>query len=178
MPWLRAITVLFVFLAAFGRPASASAFVVGAPASSEARVSAFELVAIASVGASAETSPGLHEGIGRAYDENASGYRFASGGADDAVTGFRAVSRAEADDIARHGFRPDPSGRGFQEGKWFSESREGAETFRRTFSDLDDVVETRVPRAVYERSLRHPNIDGTGPGFCVQCSDLPLLPKP
>jgi len=78
MSWLRAITVLFVFLAAFGRPASASAFVAGAPASSEARVSASELVALANVGASAETSPGLHKGIGEAYDENASGYRFAA----------------------------------------------------------------------------------------------------
>jgi len=80
MFWLRAITVLFMFLAAFGRPASASAFVAGAPATSGARVSAFELVALASVGASAETSPGLHEGIGRAYGETASGYRFAARG--------------------------------------------------------------------------------------------------
>jgi hypothetical protein len=42
--------------------------------------SAFELVALVSVGASAETSPGLHEGIGRAYGENASGYRVAARG--------------------------------------------------------------------------------------------------
>lgn len=37
---------------------------------------------------------------------------------------------------------------------------------------------TRVPRAVYERSHRDPNIDQTGPGFCVPCEDLPVLPKP
>jgi hypothetical protein len=37
-------------------------------------------VALASLGTSAETSPGLHEGIGEAYDENASGYRFATRG--------------------------------------------------------------------------------------------------
>jgi len=42
-------------------------------------------------------------------------------------------------------------------------------------SDLDDVVKARVPRSVYERSYRHQNIDGTGPGFCVECSDLPLI---
>ena len=80
MSWLRAITVLFVFLAAFGRPPSASAFVAGAPASLEARVGAFELVGATLVVAGAETRPGLHEGIGAAYDETASGYRFAARG--------------------------------------------------------------------------------------------------
>ncbi len=98
----------------------------------------------------------------------------AAGGADDAVTGWRAVSRAEDDDIARYGFRPDPAGRSM-ESKWFSESRQGAEWFRKNMPGLDDVVEGRVPRSVYERSYRHPNIDGTGPGFCVECSDLPLI---
>ena len=95
MSWLRAIMMLAFVLAAFGRPASASAFVAGAPASSEARVSAFELVALASVGASAETSPGLHEGIGRSYDENASGYRFAAGGAGEVTAAeIRALNRS------------------------------------------------------------------------------------
>jgi hypothetical protein len=77
MSWLRAIPFLFTLLAFVLQPASASAL---GPAHPEARVSAFELVALASVGASAETSPGLHEGIGEAYDENASGYRFAARG--------------------------------------------------------------------------------------------------
>ena len=95
----------------------------------------------------------------------------ASRGADDAVKGYRAVSRAEADDIAKHGFRPDPKGRSMED-KWFSESREGAEWFRNNMSGLDDVVEANVPRSVYNRSYKHSNIDGTGPGFCVQCSDL------
>src|SRR5690606_37662664 len=36
MTWPRAITIVFMFVAAFGRPASASALVAGAPASSEA----------------------------------------------------------------------------------------------------------------------------------------------
>ncbi len=77
MTWLRAIPFLFTLLAFVLQPASASAFGNAHP---EARVSAFELVALASVGASAETSPGLHEGIAEAYDENASGYRFAAKG--------------------------------------------------------------------------------------------------
>jgi hypothetical protein len=78
MSWLRAIPFLFTLLAFVLQPASASALGSAHP---EARVSAFGLVALASVGASAETSPGLHEGIGAAYDENASGYRFAARGA-------------------------------------------------------------------------------------------------
>lgn len=88
------------------------------------------------------------------------------------------MSKAETDDITKHGFRPNPSGGGFQEGKWFSGSRQGAEKFRRTFSDLEEVIRTKVPKSVYDRSFRHSNINGTGPGFCVRCSDLPLMPKP
>ena len=95
----------------------------------------------------------------------------------DFVDGYRAVSKAEADDIAKHGFRPDPSGRSMQD-KWFSESRKGAEQFRETYSDLTEIIHTKVPKNVYDRSFKHSNIDNTGPGFCVQCSDLPLLPKP
>ena len=64
------------------------------------------------------------------------------------------------------------------EDKWFSESQEGAEWFRNNMSGLDDVVQTKVPRDVYDRSYKHPNIDNTGPGFCVACEDLPLLPRP
>ena len=70
MSWLRAIPFRFTLLAFVLQPASASAFASAHP---QARVSAFELVALASVGASAETSAGVHEGIGDAYDENASG---------------------------------------------------------------------------------------------------------
>lgn len=38
------------------------------------------------------------------------------------------------------------------EGKWFSESREGAEWFRNNLSGLDEVVKAKVPRSVYDRS--------------------------
>ena len=48
--------------------------------------------------------------------------KLARKGADDFTYGYRAVSRAEAKDIAKHGFRPNPSGRSMQ-GKWFSETR-------------------------------------------------------
>ena len=93
------------------------------------------------------------------------------------IDGYRAVSKAEADDIAMHGFRPHPEGRSMGD-KWFSETREGAGQFRQTYPELQEVVRTRVPRDVYDRSYKHPNIDNTGPGFCVQCADLGLLPKP
>jgi len=101
----------------------------------------------------------------------------AAKGVDDYVDEYRAVSKAEAHDIAEHGFRPNPSGRSMQD-KWFSETQEGAEQFRNQYQDLEEIVHTKVPRDVYDRSYRHPNIDNTGPGFCIQCDDLPLLPKP
>ena len=101
----------------------------------------------------------------------------AANGGKNYVDGYRAVSKAEADDIAEHGFRPDPSGRSMND-KWFSETRQGADQFRKIFPELQEVVQTRVPKDVYDRSYKLPNIDGTGPGFCVQCADLRLLPKP
>ena len=93
---------------------------------------------------------------------------------DNFVDGYRAVSKAEADDIAAHGFRPNPNGQSMQD-KWFSETLEGAEKFKKNYSDLDEVVKTKVPKDVYDRSYKHPNIDNTGPGFCVSCDDLHLL---
>jgi hypothetical protein len=107
---------------------------------------------------------------------------FAANGGKNYVEGFRAVSNAEADDIARHGFRPDPTRpdpTGSSMGdKWFSETRLGAEQFRKMYPDLQEVVKTRVPKDVYDSSFKHPNIDNTGPGFCVQCADLSRLTKP
>jgi len=77
MPWLRHLAVLFAFVAAFARPAPASAFT---PASPESRVGGFEVAAQLLVGELAAASCEQHQGIGAAYDENASGYRFAAGG--------------------------------------------------------------------------------------------------
>ncbi|MCP5443142.1 MAG: hypothetical protein H6968_08930 [Chromatiaceae bacterium] len=93
---------------------------------------------------------------------------------DNFVDGYRAVSKAEADDIAAHGFLPNPNGQSMQD-KWFSEMLEGAEKFKKNYPDLDEVVKTKVPKDVYDRSYKHPNIDNTGPGFCVSCDDLHLL---
>ncbi|RMF58486.1 MAG: hypothetical protein D6746_09695, partial [Bacteroidetes bacterium] len=131
----------------------------------DAEASAVSGIAETAVGETAEAATAAAEGAGELGE--------AGGGS---VRGYRAVSKAEAEDIAKNGFRPEPSGRSMGD-KWFSESREGAEMFRNDsrFGDLTDVVEADVPMSVYERSFKHPNIDGTGPGFCVQCEDLPLL---
>lgn len=48
------------------------------------------------------------------------------------IDGYRAVSKAEADDIAKYGFGPDPTGRSMAD-KWFSETQQGAEKFRKMF---------------------------------------------
>jgi hypothetical protein len=75
MPLLRHLAVLFAFVAAFAQPAPASAFT---PASPETRVGAFEVPAHLLVGDLAAASREQHQGIGAAYDENASDYRFAA----------------------------------------------------------------------------------------------------
>lgn len=81
MPWLRQFALFFVFIAALFRPAAAGAFVAAPDANAQARVGAVELVAATLVGPASAATCGLHEGIAAAYDENASGYRFAAGGA-------------------------------------------------------------------------------------------------
>jgi hypothetical protein len=80
MPWLRHFALFLVFVAALFRPAAAGAFVSAPDANAQARVRAFELVAATLVGRASAATCGVHEGIGAAYDENASGYRFAAGG--------------------------------------------------------------------------------------------------
>ena len=98
-----------------------------------------------------------------------------NGGSDKFITGFRAVSKAEADDIIKNGFRPDPKGFSMND-KWFSETYEGASKFNKFFPDLDGgVVKAKIPMDVYDRSLKHSNIDNTGPGFCINCEDLGRL---
>jgi hypothetical protein len=95
MPWLRHLAVLFAFLAAFVRPAPASAFT---PASPETRVGAFEAAAHLLAGELGAASRERHQGIGAAYDQNASGYRFAAGGGLGPVRqGAAGVERAVAD---------------------------------------------------------------------------------
>ena|GEM_PF-1228242 len=89
--------------------------------------------------------------------------------------GYRAVSDGELADIKETGgFRPEPNGKSMED-KWFSESREGAEKFTEKYDDLNHVVEADVPKDVYDNSFKHPNIDGTGPGFAVPKEDLPRV---
>lgn len=65
-------------------------------AGSQARVGAFELVAATLVGTASGVTCGLHEGIGAAYDENASGYRFAAEGFANQLPGRLTAELAEA----------------------------------------------------------------------------------
>jgi len=88
MPWLRHFALFVVFVTALFRPAAAAAFVPASDAGSQARVGAFELVAATLVGHASGVTCGLHEGIGAAYDENESGYRFAAGGGGGAARSF------------------------------------------------------------------------------------------
>lgn len=97
--------------------------------------------------------------------------REAADNADNFVDGYRAVSKSEADDIIENGLRPKPNGQSMED-KWFSETLEGAEKFKEKYPDLEDIVKVKVPKEVYDRSYKHSNIDNTGPGFCVTCSDL------
>lgn len=78
MPLLRHLPVLFAFLAAFVRPAPASAFTPSSPGS---RLGGFEVAAHLFAGELGAASREQHHGIDAAYDENASGYRFAAGSA-------------------------------------------------------------------------------------------------
>jgi hypothetical protein len=110
MSWLRTIAAVAFALAFVCQPAAVSAFV---PASPEARVGAFEVVAGTLVVGLGDASRGQHQGIGLAYDENASGYRFAAGGANlaahEAAGGHllaRHVGQTAADLAARLGAQP------------------------------------------------------------------------
>src|SRR5687767_5436011 len=95
MPRLRHFAL---FVATLFRPAAAAAFASAPDAGSKALVRAFELVATALVRPASEATCGLHEGIDAAYDETASGYRFAAGGGLGPVRqGATGVERAVAD---------------------------------------------------------------------------------
>jgi len=72
---------------------------------------------------------------------------------------FRAVSRAELDDIANFGgFRPNPNMQGYQEVKLFATSADDAAQFGRNNFGLDRVpnfiVQTEAPSGVMNNSFR------------------------
>ncbi len=95
------------------------------------------------------------------------------------VRGYRSVSWEEATDIDETGgYRQRPDGLSF-EGKWFSESREGALKQQMELNKgLGTIVEADVPKWVYDESYWHENIDDSGPGFCVPEELVPkIIPR-
>jgi hypothetical protein len=100
MPWLRHFALFLVFVTALFRPAAAGAFVSAPDANAQARIGAFELVAATLVGPANAATCGLHEGIGAAYDENASAYRFGDRAALEAGQGL--TPRRVGGTIAEH----------------------------------------------------------------------------
>ncbi len=102
----------------------------------------------------------------------------ATNGTGDTVTGYRGVSEKELDDINETGsIRAEPEGRSMED-KWFSETEDGARQQVDMHDDLETVIEVDVPREVYDDSYQHPNIDGTGAGFCVPGDRLCELQNP
>jgi hypothetical protein len=107
--------------------------------------------------------------------------KYADEVADSTKIGYRAVSAEEAADIRQTGrFRQRPDGRSMED-KWFSETLEGAEGQEKLLSNGpgSTIVEAEVPKSVYDEAFKHPNIDGTGPGFCVPAKNLnDIKPRP
>jgi len=62
--------------------------------------------------------------------------------------------------------------------KWFWESHQSAEKYQKIFPELQEILKTKVPKNIYDRSFKNLNLDNLGPAFCVKCTDLHLIPKP
>lgn len=122
----------------------------------------------------------------RAYSRP-SGYRLAP-----QTTLYRAVSKAELDDVAANGFRASERS---MSGKFFAETPEhAAEWGRRLIYGKEGipfhVVETRVPTSFADRLMRWDKLDGIGPARYVDdflldelnrlrspIVDLPAIPR-
>jgi len=84
---------------------------------------------------------------------------------------YRAVSEAELQDIRSFGgFRPNPDigyAKGFETGKWFAESEEGAIKWGKQFMVWDKsvyyVVYFDIPTASVAKLYQKSNLDGYGP---------------
>ena len=90
------------------------------------------------------------------------------------MTLYRAVSRAESDDIRLcDAFRTLP---GQMEGKWFAESPADARTWAARLGVAEPaIVCATVPDSVAALLFRLESLDGVGPGRFATADDLPLL---
>jgi hypothetical protein len=137
MPWLRHFALLFVFVTALFRPAAAGAFVSAPDAGSQARVGAFELVAATLVGPASAATCGTHEGIGAAYDENASGYRFAARGAAQSAAPAARAAGVQANRTAGNAFRDEIAEALRSEGREVATEVYKSTPFGRRFIDIE-----------------------------------------
>jgi hypothetical protein len=80
--------------------------------------------------------------------------------AEDTITLYRAVSKGEYDDIMSSGiFRPKPDGSSM-DGKWFSETLEGAGEWGKQMFDEFTVVAANVSRSVADEMFQVEKLDG------------------
>lgn len=168
MPWLRHLAVFALFLVALFKPTAAGAFSSAPPATAQARVGAFEFVAATLVGPASVASPGLVGAIAAAYDENASGYRFAAEGVARAGGGgtttlFRAVSEAEYQQLMQTGrFAARPNSLG---GKFFAESAADAARWGDVLRGAGNyrIISAELPTSAADQLMRWVRLDGIGP---------------
>lgn len=90
---------------------------------------------------------------------------------------YRAVSKAELDDIATNGLRSNPIMYGYQTEKLFATSAQDASIWGQSFFHWDQqaftIVEVRVPRSVMERATYF-RADGRQ-AVSIRSEDLPQL---
>jgi RHS repeat-associated protein len=96
---------------------------------------------------------------------------------DDEVCLYRAVELNEAADIERTGeFRTDPSGRNYEDGKWFASTCEDAITWGSKLNKEGFfVVESCCPRSFVDTLRYEPRWDAIGPAYYVTVDQLPIM---
>lgn len=88
---------------------------------------------------------------------------------------YRAVSKAELDDIMdKHIFRPKP-GSGSMDAKWFWEQASSAKGFSRIFPSLNNYVKITIPKNIIELGYRVHNLDNLGPAVSFIDDSLDAL---
>jgi len=96
------------------------------------------------------------------------------GGGEGTGSLFRAVSPAEAGDILKNGFRPEPTGMSIVQGKWFATSIADAAKWGSRFygSQPYNIVEATVPADALSTMMKNPKMDSIGTGVFATIEQL------